>query len=349
MKNKKILTISVILVIFSVFLITLIYLSNSLKPVSNQQNKISVKIEIPDNLTVKKVAKILKQNNLIKNDKIFYLAARFPVLTLLDSFKIKRLNLKSGVYNINNSMSVSEIFELLSSGIQDFIVVSFPEGLTISKIAAKLQEKGVCSSEDFEKACFNKELLNKMNIESESFEGYLFPDTYYFTPKMSTENVVQEMVKNLKNHLEKIPQAEGLTPKEINQKIILASIIEREYRIPEEAPLISSVFTNRLKINMGLYSCATIEYIITEIQKRPHPGIITYEELKIDNPYNTYKWAGLPPGAISNPGDIALKSAFNPEKTNYYYFTLIDAEKGKHSFSKDLQTHINKGFSFKTK
>ena len=99
-----------------------------------------------------------------------------------------------------------------------------------------------------------------------------------------------------------------------------------------EAPLIASVFYNRLKRNIGLESCATLEYIITEIQQKAHPEYITLEDEKINSPYNTYKWAGLPPGPISNPGRIALEAAFHPAQTGYLYFVLRDQQAGRHFF-----------------
>ena len=105
------------------------------------------------------------------------------------------------------------------------------------------------------------------------------------------------------------------------------------------APLIASVFRNRLKHNIGLESCATVEYIITEIEGRPHPGFITGQDLKIDSPYNTYKWAGLPPGPISNPGLVALDAAMHAPQTDYYYFLLKDPSKGEHHFSRSLIGH----------
>jgi UPF0755 protein len=119
----------------------------------------------------------------------------------------------------------------------------------------------------------------------------------------------------------------------------MASIVEREYRADDEAPLIASVFYNRLKRNIGLESCATLEYIITEIQQKAHPEYITLEDEKIDSPYNTYKWAGLPPGPISNPGRIALEAAFHPARTGYLYFVLRDQQAGRHFFSRDLSEH----------
>ena len=136
---------------------------------------------------------------------------------------------------------------------------------------------------------------------------------------------------------------------ELHSDVVLASIVEREYRIDSEAPLIASVFRNRLKHNIGLYSCATIEYILTEIQGKPHPDVITYADLAIDSPYNTYKWAGLTPGPISNPGVVALDAAINSAKTDYYFFRLVDANAGRHVFPKDFSTHVNEGYIYSTK
>jgi UPF0755 protein len=121
--------------------------------------------------------------------------------------------------------------------------------------------------------------------------------------------------------------------------VILASIVEREYRLASEAPLIASVFRNRLRYNIGLESCATIEYILTEIEGRPHPKFITKSDIEIDSDFNTYKWAGLPPGPISNPGRVALEAAFHTPETDYYYFVLRDPATGEHHFSGDLEEH----------
>jgi len=121
--------------------------------------------------------------------------------------------------------------------------------------------------------------------------------------------------------------------------VIMASIVEREYQVDEEAPVIASVFYNRLQRSIGLESCATLEYIITEIQQKAHPEYITIDDEKIDSPYNTYKWAGLPPGPISNPGRTALAAALHPARTDYLYFVLRDPQAGRHFFSRDLTEH----------
>lgn len=304
------------------------------KPMSNVENELSLKVKVLDGASIKSVSRDLQDKDLIRSWLALYLAARFNLFSIGNEFC-----LKSGVYNIKSSMSLKEIYNLLQSGKQEYISVSIPEGLTKSKIASILEKNEVCNSKEFIDACFSQELLNKFNIEAESFEGFLFPDTYFFNPGMAAEDVIDIMVNNFFNKIKTIEKLNSVDFKSLYNKLILASIIEREYRLAEEAPLISSVFTNRLKYNIGLYSCATVEYIITEINGLPHPDVITYKDLKSENPYNTYKWAGLTPGPISNPGLIALDAAVNPAKTDYFFFVLTDPASGKHTFSKNFDQH----------
>lgn len=306
-----------------------------LGPVTEKEDEIITKsIKVPSGSSTGSVGKQLEEEGLILSSDFFYLYAKY-----------KKIVIKSGIYKINNGMSVAEILSLLESGKQDYISVSIPEGYTLKQMAALLEEKEVINNaEDFIKSCLDKDLLEAYQIPSTSFEGYLFPDTYHFDPDSEAEKVVRMMADNFFDKLSSIPAYEGKTPSEIFYYVRLASIIEREYRLPEEAPLISSVFTNRLNTRqnghtMGLYSCATVVYIITDIQGRPHPDIVTKADTQIDNPYNTYRYEGLPPGAISNPGLLALDAAINPAKTNYKYFRVIDEEAGRHTFSENLEEH----------
>lgn len=332
-----------ILVLFSVFFVV------EAQPVSSGDKKIVERVEVASGASSRNIAKQLKSKNLIRNSYVFYACIRFPVLKTVLTGNTHRFQLKSGVYQINSSMKISEIMDVLSSGQQEYIRLSIPEGLTISKIGAKLEEAGVCTLEEFKKASRDPDLIWKYEIPSDSLEGFLFPDTYFFTPKMTGRAVVSLMVDNFFLNIKDIPGMQGMSKKDLFYNVTLASIVEREYRIDEEAPLIASVFKNRLAHNIGLYSCATVEYIITEIEGLPHPDKITYKDLENKNPYNTYKWAGLTPGPISNPGKVALNAAVNSAKTNYYYFRLVDANAGRHVFSKDFSTHISEGYSISTK
>ena len=317
------------------------------RPASSAERAITERVEVPEGMTVKKFAHTLKEKKLIKNENAFYLAARYRFFRFLAGSPA--LKLESGVYRISSAMSVADIFALASSGKKEYVRIAFPEGLTISKITERLEKSGICSASDFKASAKDGEIIKKYDIRSSTLEGYLFPDTYFFTPGMTSSSVVDMMVNNFFDHIRSHPSLASLSPDELQTTLVLASIVEREYRVPDEAPLIASVFKNRIAKNIGLYSCATIEYIITEIQGKAHPDVITYDDLKIDSPYNTYKWAALPPTPISNPGMIALEAASDAPKTNYYYFRLIDEKTGRHAFSDSFGEHIKEGVRYTTK
>lgn len=316
-------------------------------PVAKAENELVVKFKIPYGTSAYEVTQQLKSENLIRNSRIFYtLLCRPHYLKKLYS-KIdfpEKIEFKSGIYHISNTLNYGQIIELLSSGKQELIKLSIPEGLTITKIAKLLEENDVCSKDDFIEICHDSKTLNSLGIECKSAEGYLFPDTYYFDYGMKVDTILKLFIDNFNKHVAQIENLKELSFEDMRKYIILASIVEREYKLPEEAPLIASVFTNRLNHSIGLQSCATIEYIITEIQGKPHPERILNDDLKIDSNYNTYKWRGLPPGPISNPGMNALKAAANPPVTDYYFFQVIDADAGRHvftsSFNEHKQTHI---------
>ena len=314
----------------------------AIRPISDEQSEIVYELHVPKGMSVKDVSQELQNRNIIKSWIFFYSAARFSIFD-----KTKSFSLKSGVYTVKSSMSLKELYMLLQTGVATNIKLSIPEGLTITKTAAELEKANVCNAQEFINACNDIEMLEKY-AENEGYaipkgknlEGYLFPDTYFFIEGMSVESIIAKFLDNFFDKVSGIEELKGITPEKFYDILILASIVEREYRVSEEAPLIASVFVNRINNNIGLYSCATIEYIISEIQKLPHPDRITYNDLKIDNPYNTYKWAGLPPGPISNPGLISLKAAAKPAKTDYFYFVLTDPSTGSHTFSKSFDQHI---------
>ena len=315
------------------------------------ENVHTERIEIRSGMTVRQAGTLLKSKKLIHNETVFYLAAKYPWLEKSEMVGLQsgKFNMHSGLYEINSSMPLSEIFSILSEGKQAYIKVVLPEGLTLHKIAQHIADADVCSADDFLQAACSAELLAEYKIPAMNFEGYLFPDTYFLLPGMKGEDVVRKMADNFFSHIKDIPSLANISAADLKDVVILASIVEREYRVDADAPLIASVFKNRLKKNIGLFSCATIEYILTEIEGKPHPDVITYDDLRINSNYNTYKWAGLPPGPISNPGIIALKAAADPPKTNYYFFRLTDSTAGTHSFSTDFQTHISEKNQLYTK
>ena len=329
----------ILIILFALIIIVAIafavYINKMLGPVQTDESQVvTMRLKVPMGSTVGLIGSQLENEKMIHSSFVFYYYA-----------KIKKIAIKSGVYKINNGMSVSEILEVLESGKQEFISISIPEGYTIRQMAVLLEEHDVIDSADaFISKCYDKNLLAEYEIPGNSFEGYLFPDTYYFDPESAPERVIRMMADNFFEKLSTIQAYADKSSDELFYYVRLASIIEREYRVAEEAPLISSVFTNRLNTRqnghtMGLYSCATVVYIITDILGKPHPDKVTKADTQIDNPYNTYKYEGLPPGAISNPGLIALDAAVNPAKTTYKYFRVIDEQAGRHAFSENLEDH----------
>ncbi|PIE97573.1 MAG: aminodeoxychorismate lyase [Treponema sp.] len=253
-----------------------------------------------------------------------------------------KLGIKAGTYRLSKSMTMQEILKELTKGTQELVKITIPEGMTLSKTAELLDNAKIISKDDFLRLTRSPEILGYYNIQSATCEGFLFPDTYFFGKEESAENVVKTILDNFFEKTSEIPNFPK-NPLDIFKAVTLASIVEREYRIVEEAPKIAGVFHNRLKINMGLQSCATVEYIITEIFKKPHPNRLFNIDLEIDNPYNTYMYSGLPPAPISNPGLVSLQATVNPQTHDYLYFRLINVETGKHAFSKTLSEHNNAG------
>jgi len=252
--------------------------------------------------------------------------------------------IKAGNYRIDIPSNSIAIYRLLVSGRQMLLRVTIPEGLTVGKTARLMENAGICPSDEFIAAAADPEIIGLYRIPGKSMEGYLYPDTYLFPSGYPAAKVVKTMADNFFSRIEKMDERIPLMPPdELNRLVILASIVEREYRLNEEAPVMAGVFRNRLDIGMALQSCATVEYIITEIQGKPHPEVLSTRDTEIRDPYNTYMRPGLPPGPIASPGEVALKAALDPAESEYLYFRLVDPNSGRHYFSRTLDDHIKAG------
>jgi UPF0755 protein len=254
---------------------------------------------------------------------------------------------KAGTYRLSYPASQTEIRSALVAGNPVMLRVTITVGVTLKKAAHILGEAGICLPESFLSAAMDSAILEEYQISGDSMEGYLYPETYFFPASYPADRVVRTMADTFFDRVYEIePRAANLTAGELNQIIIIASIVEREYRVPDEAALMAGVFYNRTRINMALQSCATVEYIITDILGKPHPHVLYNSDIEIQNPYNTYIIPGLPPGPISLPGKTALNAAFHPAESNYLYFRLIDEAAGRHYFSRTLDDHIKAGQLF---
>lgn len=237
--------------------------------------------------------------------------------------------IKAGTYTFSDYYTLSNFFNLLERGSYEKIKITIPEGYTLKQI-----ERILISRELIDKEKFRLVLKNKTdfyyNSPYQNFEGYFFPDTYYFIKGIKEEEIVE---KFLKRFLEKFPPSKYEDKKAFYKSLVLASIIEKEAYRDDEKRIISSVFHNRIKKRMKLESCATVEYLFDYQKKK-----LYYKDLKIDSEYNTYKNYGLPPAPISNPGEASILAAMNPKETKYLYF--VAKEDRSHYFSKTYKEHL---------
>ncbi|MDR1277286.1 MAG: endolytic transglycosylase MltG [Treponema sp.] len=290
----------------------------------------TVYLEVRRGESAQSVGKRLEEAGIIKSRYFWHLLSRFD-----------QEYIKTGSYQLELPLSQLNLRAILVSGRQMLQRVTIPEGITLKKMARLFEDAGVCGAGAFLAAAEDQELLDRYHILGKTMEGYLYPDTYLFPPDYPPGRVIRTMADTFFERLAQFGgDYSGLSPEELQRRVIIASIVEREYRVDEEAALMAGVFYNRLRIGMALQSCATVEYVITEIQGRPHPDVLYSRDTEIRDPYNTYIRPGLPPGPISSPGAIALNAAFHPAASDYLYFRLVDASVGRHYFSRTLDDHI---------
>jgi UPF0755 protein len=283
-----------------------------------------VQVDIPSGSGTGDIARILAEAGVIDNAAMFRLRAR------ADKIDGK---LRSGVYDLATGMEYDAVVDRLLAGPPiKYTEVTIPEGLRIEQIAQRVEEKtGIPAAEftmlSYKASSFAAEHPYLTGVYNDSLEGYLFPKTYRVVEGSTASDVIELMLDQFDTELAQVDltaaTARGLT---LHQVVTLASMIEREARLDQERPLVSSVIYNRLDRNMHLEIDATIEYIIQE--KKPR---LLNSDLEIDSPYNTYKYGGLPPGPIGSPGLASLQAAAAPASTNYIYYVLT-GEDGSHTF-----------------
>ncbi|WP_018589746.1 endolytic transglycosylase MltG [Terrisporobacter glycolicus] len=328
-KGKKIVVF--IIAVLILIIVTTFVVIQQMGPY-NKGNKEDIVIDIPTGSTLSQVTDILKENNLIKNKTLFKLYVKVSN----NSSKIK-----SGKYLFNQTYSNKEIIEDLSEGkiYNDGIKITVPEGSTSFEIMDILVKNKLGEKKVYEKLINNpKEFKEKFKFlddeKIKSLEGFLYPSTYYFSEKQSEKEVLEHMLETFNSkYTDKLQKKQKELNKSLYEVVNLASIVEKEAVLDEDRPIIASVFYNRIKINMPLQSDATIQYIFKERKKS-----ITYNDLKIDSPYNTYKVAGLPPTPIANPGIKSIEAVLYPDNTEYLYF--VATIEGGNNYSKTYEEHV---------
>jgi UPF0755 protein len=314
--NKNLFKLILIILLVSVFFS--IRCGNQVQ--TNTEKKVII---INHSETAVTVATKLKENGIIHNTKTFLFWTR-----VLGYDK----KIKSGRYHFSKDANIFNIIKNLNHGGEDKVLVTIPEGYRIKEIAKVLSSEGVCSEKEFLKACADATLLHSLNIDNSVAEGFLFPDSYDFSIPSEAKEIVERMVKRFWQVFEEIQNSKTKSQKYIDSIVTIASIIEKEAKLANERPIIASVFYNRMKYNMPLQSCATVEYILPN-----HKEQLSVEDTKTPSPYNTYLHRGLPPTPICNPGKASLLAAINPAKTRYLYFAVDNGD--AHHFSKSFAEH----------
>jgi UPF0755 protein len=279
--------------------------------------------EVVPGMTLKKVAQELFRQNLIRS------ASAFQAIALIQD---KQKLIMVGEYNVSPSMLPVYILQRITSGKTILYPVTIPEGYRITEIADLLEKQNLADKDIFLQQTRNMELITGTPIDS--LEGYLFPETYHFSKFTPETTIVKKMVETfkeraLKQEFLKRAKEMGFSYHEI---ITLASLIEKETGKDSERKQISSVFHNRLKKNMRLQTDPTVIYAIENFD-----GNIRKRDLKIDSPYNTYRYKGLPPGPIASPGLKSIIAALYPAITRNLYF--VSRQDGSHQFSATLNEH----------
>lgn len=241
--------------------------------------------------------------------------------------------IQAGEYQFSKDIPPFWLLHALANGHVALHRITIPEGFNIRQVAERVDASGFARFEQFLAAATNPTFAKRLNVPADTFEGYLFPETYSFARTAGAEKIIRTMVGQLRKHLtperKKRARELGFSVHEI---ITLASIIEKETSVAEERALIASVFHNRLAKNMRLESDPTVIYDIEDFD-----GNLTRADLEKSTPYNTYKIKGLPPGPIANPGLAAIRAALYPEETEYLYF--VAKPDRTHHFSKTLGAH----------
>ncbi len=292
-----------------------------------------VQVEVPAGASTATIARLLADKDVVANPNMFRIQAR---MTGSDG------KLRPGVYELTSAMAYREVLDRLKQGPPaSYVTVTIPEGFVLEQIAARLEKQAGIPAQEFLKLArtgapsFAQDHPYLSEAYQGSLEGYLFPKTYRIREGASSEQVIEMMLDQFDREMASVDTAtatqRGLSATDV---VIAASIIERETRVDSERPLVSSVIYNRLARGMNLEIDATIEYVLPGNRFR-----LRNRDLRIDSPFNTYRFKGLPPGPIANPGLKSLQAAAAPADTDYIYYVLT-SKAGTHTFTTNKEDFL---------
>ena len=332
--NKKNSNIKIAFIFILLFVIVIAGI-NVASSLGTPSEKGEVTFVIEEGSSLSQIGSVLEENKVIKSADTFKIYSKL----FADSTKFQ-----AGQYKVDRPISLKELTALLSKGsnLAGGVKVTIPEGYVITQVATLMESKGLGTKVEFLKLAktgdFDYEFL-KFKTESAikyKLEGFIYPDTYYFYEDATSEEIINILLetfeKKVWQDLKAASDQKGLNYLEL---LTLASIVEKEAVVDNERAKIAAVFFNRLKIDMSLQSCATVQYALN---REKFSTTVTFEETRLESPYNTYKYPGLPPGPICNPGIKSIEAVLKPD-TNKYLFFVAKGD-GSHYFSLTYDEHL---------
>lgn len=314
-------------------------------------NNLNSKSEEPQQNVTVTITKGMSGNqigNLLQNKRVIKNALVFRVLIRKQGVES---DFKPGDYNLKTNMDYDEVIKTLIAGPPiTYVDVTFPEGWTAKKIANRIGSTTRVNKDDYLDIISSGQIglaypfLTNNGAPTKNLEGYLYPQTYRVEKDTTPDELVIMQLSEFQKQTASLnwdnARLLGKTPYQI---MIIASLIERETRVKSERPIVASVIYNRLKKNMRLQIDATVQYALPEWKER-----LSYDDLKVESPYNTYKYAGLPPGPICNPGYSSIEAALNPTTTDYLYYVLGKDNTGSHVFAKTYNEFLEAKAQYRT-
>jgi UPF0755 protein len=276
-----------------------------------------------------RVLEILEREGVLADAKL----ARSYLIYFMRDPKIQ-----AGEYQFRGPMTTAQVLRMLERGETLSHSVTLIEGLTLEEAAEQLAREGFGRREVFLDLMRSPRLIADLDPDAPDLEGYLFPETYRFASGAGEREIVETMVKTFRRRFDRDVRprlAQGPPGRSLRQVVTLASIVEKEAKASSERPLIAAVYQNRVDRKIGLAADPTVIYALKRLGR--WNGNLRREDLRMESPYNTYRWAGLPPGPICSPGLASLAAAADPADVPYLYF--VSRNDGTHVFSETLAEH----------
>ena len=288
----------------------------------------TVELVVPAGAGALAIGKQLRAEGLVRVPRLFALAARARGV---------EGSLKAGRYRVTGGMGWGEILDVIAAGEVVTFPLTVPEGFTVRELAPRVAQATGVEADSVARLATDSAFVVALGVPGPTLEGYLFPETYRFAEGLTPADLLREMVNRYRAYWtpERRARLDSL-PLDERELVTLASIVEEEARVGDERPVIAGVYTNRLEIGMLLQADPTVQYALGEPKAR-----LLFSDIDrvADNPYNTYRHAGLPPGPIASPGEASLDAALYPADVPFLFF--VARPDGTHEFTRTNREHIN--------